>query len=181
MDSSRQSGKAQTLKLIVAAAVLFAAAMLWTRQLVGEPGPEPSAVEAPAPLGDPMEGRKSTEAERKAAIRSIQGQLDAFKAGDFEKAVSYQSAGLKENFASTEAFRQMMERSYPQFVRWTKVSFGESVSDESGDRVHIPATVTGEDGRTVEAVYLMRREDGLYKVEGVGGGFPRRLEGTETL
>jgi hypothetical protein len=125
--------------------------------------------------------RPSTAAEKTAAVQSIRKQLDAFKRGDFTEAVTYQSEALKRNFESTAAFQGMMERSYPQFVRWKTVRFGDARSDAAGDRVVVPAIVKGEDGRTVEAIYTMLREGDTYRVEGVAGGRPRRLEGEQTL
>src|SRR5205814_533673 len=58
--------------------------------------------------------RPATTAERRAAIASIQAQLDAFRKDDYQQAVSYQSASLKRSFRSVTEFRRMMKRSYPQ-------------------------------------------------------------------
>ena len=136
----------------------LSAPLLAAPRLVQElPGPEAGA-------------RKATEAERKAAIASIEGQLKAFKADDYAAALKYQSSGLKGNFENAEEFRQAMKRGYPQFARYRTISYGMSNCDAKGDRLAIQVTLTGEDNITVKAVYLMLRENGEYKVDGVLGG-----------
>ncbi len=114
--------------------------------------------------------RSAKPAERLAAITSIQAQLKAFSKDDYKTAVTYQSAGLRRNFASTDAFRTMMVRVYPEFAHYKSVQFGPAQCDVTGLHLAIPAVVTGQDGATVHAVYLMVREGKVYHIEGVGGG-----------
>jgi uncharacterized protein DUF4864 len=111
--------------------------------------------------------RKPTEAERKAASTSIEAQLKAFKADDYQAAMKYQSAALRENFESVEQFRQTIKRGYPQFASYKSVTFGEAACDKAGDRLAIQITLTGQDGVIVRALYTMLREQGEYKVDGV--------------
>jgi hypothetical protein len=133
-----------------------------------------SAAPAQAPL--PAKMRPAKAADRQAAIRSIQAQLKAFGRDDYKTAVTYQSAGLKRNFPSTEAFRAMMVRTYPEFAHYKTVTFGPAQSDTAGNHLAILASVTGQDGITKRAVYLMVREGKVYRVEGVAGGAQMRLE-----
>lgn len=114
--------------------------------------------------------RAAKTAERSAAINSIQTQLKAFGRDDYQTAITYQSAGLKGSFPSTAAFRAMMRRAYPEFAHYKSVTFGPAQCDAQGIHLAIPATVTGKDGVTVRAVYLMVREGKVYRVEGVAGG-----------
>ena len=114
--------------------------------------------------------RPAKAAERAAAINSIQIQLKAFRKGDYKTAVTYQSAGLRHMFASTDAFRAMMLRMYPQFAHFKSVQFSVASCDSSGAHLAIPAAITGQDGVTIHAVYLMVREGKVYHVEGVAGG-----------
>lgn len=107
---------------------------------------------------------------RRAATAAIQAQLQAFAKGDYQTAIKYQSAGLKQSFGSPETFRQMMEASYPEFAHYKKVKFGLVKSDVSGQRVLVPVDLTGQDGLTVRAAYLMVREGKAYRVQGVVGG-----------
>ncbi len=114
--------------------------------------------------------RAAKASERSAAINSIQTQLKAFGRDDYRTAITYQSAGLKGSFPSTGAFRAMMQRAYPEFAHYKSVTFGPAQCDAQGIHLAIPATVTGKDGVTVRAVYLMVREGKVYRVEGVAGG-----------
>ncbi len=118
--------------------------------------------------GPPM--RLAKAAERLAAINSIQAQLKAFGKDDYKTAITYQSAGLRKNFASPDAFRAMMVHVYPEFAHYKTVQFGPAHCDLTGAHLAIPATVTGQDGVTVHAVYLLVREGKVYHIEGVGGG-----------
>jgi len=114
--------------------------------------------------------RAPTDAERKAAIASIEAQLKAFRDNDYVKATKYQSSGLRGNFDTPDDFRRMMRQSYPQFANYKSVSFGEALCSEKGDVLRINATITGQDAVTVRAVYIMVREEGEYRVTTVLGG-----------
>lgn len=114
--------------------------------------------------------RAATPKERSAAIRSIIAQLEAFKADDYERATTYQSRGLKGNFSSVKNFRHMITENYPQFAHYKKASFGATLATRSGEAVQAPIILTGQDGVTVHAVYLMALENGVYRVMSVSGG-----------
>jgi len=126
------------------------------------------AVQAQAPAAS--RARPAKASERLAAIGSIQAQLKAFGRDDYRAAIIYQSAGMKSTFPSVGAFRAMMLRAYPEFAHYKSVTFGSAQCDAPGVHLAIPATVTGKDGVTVRAVYLMVREGKVYRVEGVAGG-----------
>lgn len=125
----------------------------------------------------PAKMRPAKPAERQGAINSIQAQLKAFGRGDYKAAVTYQSAGLKKSFPSADAFRAMMVRTYPEFAHYKAVTFGPAQSDPTGTHVAILASITGQDGVLVKAVYLMVREAKIYRVEGVAGGAQTPPEG----
>jgi hypothetical protein len=129
---------------------------------------------AQAPL--PAKMRPAKPAERQAAVSSIQAQLKAFGRDDYKTAVTYQSTGLKKNFPSPDAFRAMMMRTYPEFAHYKSVTFGPAQSDPMGTHMAILAAVTGQNGVTRRAVYLMVREGKIYRVEGVAGGAQMPLE-----
>ncbi len=127
-----------------------------------------SLVQAQGPVKAKM--RPAKAAERQAAIHSIQAQLKAFGHDDYKTAITYQSAGLKKNFLSTDAFRTMMVRKYPEFAHYKSAMFGPAQCDPAGRHLTIWTSVTGQDGVTVKALYLMVREGKVYRVEGVAGG-----------
>lgn len=114
--------------------------------------------------------RPAKAAERTAAVSAIQAQLKAFGRDDYKTAITYQSSGLKKNFASPLQFRAMIVQVYPEFARSKHVVFGPAQADATGAHLAIPTAVTGQDGITVHAVYLMVREGKVYRVDGVAGG-----------
>ncbi|HEY3330971.1 MAG TPA: DUF4864 domain-containing protein [Capsulimonadaceae bacterium] len=119
---------------------------------------------APAPL------KAATEAQKKAAQKSITAQLDAFRQDDYYKARFYQGAGLQGHFRDADSFRTMMIHSYPQFAHYKSVKYGSARTDSDGEHVMIEADVTGKDGIVQHAIYSMHLENGVYRVESVMGG-----------
>ena len=118
----------------------------------------------------PNLSRPAKAAERTAAISAIQAQLKAFGRDDYKTAITYQSSGLKKNFASPGQFRAMIVQVYPEFAHSKHVVFGPAQADTTGAHLAISTAVTGQDGITVHAIYLMVREGKVYRVDGVAGG-----------
>lgn len=119
---------------------------------------------------EPIETRAATEAEKKAAVASIEAQLKAFREDDFNKATKYQCLELRKNFESPDDFRRAIKIGYPQFANYKTVTFGEAITDTKGERLQVRITLTGQDGVVVRAIYLMLKEEGEYRVGGVFGG-----------
>lgn len=168
--------------LLVGGVLLIAGALLWPASLprsnsaanrrdsrgAGLNGRRPPAPAVPAPaVPAPIIWRSATGAARRDAIASIRSQLDAFRRDDYAGAMRYQSAGLRRNFPSMKAFRNMMKLHYPQFARYRNARFGPARSDLKGRRVAVPVAVTGRDGVRVGALYVMIREGDIFRVEGV--------------
>ena len=132
--------------------------------------------------------RPARPAERQAATSSIAAQLAAFTAGNYVRAMYFQSMSLRQNFVSLQDFRRMMETSYPQFLQARHVQFGPARAEVNGQHVLVPITFTGRDSIPVKATYIMVREGVphkfVYRVEGVIGGMrpvtPPVLPGTGT-
>lgn len=148
----------------------FSAGGLVLRHLQG-PWLRPAAAQASGGASEPGASLRPAKPDvRRAALAAIQAQLAAFGRGDYATAIKYQSTGLKQNFASPDAFRQMMQSAYPEFAHSKKVKFGLVKSDAAGQHVLVPVELTGQDGVTVQAAYLLVREGKAYRVEGVLGG-----------
>jgi hypothetical protein len=148
-------------------------AVLWSTTF----GPRvPTEVETPAPVESESPPaahdtwKPATKFQKAQASKSITAQLDAFKKDDYTTAVKYQSSNLRRNFASVAQFRQMMNRAYPQFAHYKSVEYGSAVASPDGLYVNLAVRLTGNDGVKVRAVYVMRRENGLYRVDSVAGG-----------
>lgn len=147
--------------------LLLCAGTLW--HSVAAPLPKPAR---PTPKTAPTKptSRPATTKERQAAAQSIRAQLEAFKRDDYATAVRYQSAALKRNFPSVAAFRQMMRATYPQFAAYKSVQFLEARANPKGDHLQMLISLTGTDGTSLRAVYLMVLESKNWRVEGVLGG-----------
>jgi hypothetical protein len=105
-----------------------------------------------------------------AAEGTIIAQLKAFKRNDYQTATVYQSVELKRGMHNPVQFRTLIKTRYPEFASYKSIVFGPVYSDNGNRAVQIPAKVTGTDGKTVSAVYIMLLEGGAYRVAGVDGG-----------
>jgi len=168
--------RAQVLQVaVIAGAMVLVGSGLQAARLKAAPQVRTAAFQGkdePAP----PKLRSLTETERKQVTGAIEAQLKAFRADDFKAAEKYQHSSLKENFASTEAFRAMMRRGYPQLLTYKSVAFGESRCDESGEQAQVRVSVTAKDGTVIKLVYVMEKEDGEYRVMSVFGGQPPKSE-----
>jgi hypothetical protein len=163
--------------VFVAAALLFAVLivrhgrphlLLPTQAQQGSNGP----IGPNGPFG-PMQ--KPTTQDREAAIASIQGQLNAFRKGDFATAMHYQSDGMRQNIRSSAVFQQMMQREYPDFLHFQSVTYQDSKTPDHGDHMFVRITLHMPDKSQVQAIYMMGREGSVYKVGGVQGGMQGML------
>ena len=123
---------------------------------------------SPATSKAPLVWKPATAAQRTAAAASIRAQLEAFKRNDWAKAATYQSQGLRRNFGTIAQFRAVIETNYPQFANYKSVAFLQARA--LGDVVQIQTRLVGKDGVKLNAIYLMKKENGIYRVEGVQGG-----------
>ena len=161
---------------IAIAALLFAGgAWFWTHN---QP-PAPTTIEGVAQAQtapDEPKWKAASAQEKRAAERVILAQLEAFKANDWKQAETYQAAGLKESFASTEQFEQVIKTTYPQFANYKSVSWKQARA--SGPLLQIQIALTGEDDVQIAALYSMVKENvgtkdqpkWEYRVSGVSGG-----------
>jgi len=127
-----------------------------------------------------IDWRPATDKEYAAAKSTVNGQLSAFKADNFQQAALYQSQMLRLAFYTVEHFRDVIRTRYPAFVHYDTVEFGQCVSDADGDRIRLEVTLIGKDHSRVRAAYYLHSEGGAYHVaqvsvgEGEDGGFVRR-------
>jgi hypothetical protein len=110
----------------------------------------------------PADWQKQVERARK----SVQGQLEAFKKGDWDKGFTYAAASFHEQM-HVKDFRQMVESGYPQIARPKAIHLGRG--DWHAGLVAVEVTITGKDGGTGRYLYSLAAEDGEWKVAGVSG------------
>lgn len=126
--------------------------------------------------------RPAYDAEKLAAWRCIKGQLEAFKKDDYATAVKFQSSSLRSMFPNTTQFRNMIRSNYPQFAHYKSLALGHAICDKDGSHLSIAASLNGADGKHVDAIYDLVREDDSYHVAGVsGGGVQQPRSGAPTV
>jgi hypothetical protein len=142
--------------------------LLLRRQITAHPKPPRMDILSTKP--DPNIWHVETGAVKKAVTGSIQAQLVAIRAGDANKAIYYQSSGLRRHFATPQQFVQSITRNYPEFGHSRSAEFGPVWVDKTGNYAQLVVTSRGENGRRARGYYLMVREDGVFRVSGVEGG-----------
>jgi hypothetical protein len=105
------------------------------------------------------------DADVAAARASALAQLEAFRQGDFDRAYTYASVVIREQFGR-EAFERMVRLGYPQIAAPATVTLDGAERAPNGS-VFLFLRVRGADGVAVEAVYEMVLEAGAWKVNGV--------------
>jgi hypothetical protein len=101
-----------------------------------------------------------------AAVRQvIEAQLDAFKRDDAQRAFSFASPRIREQFGTAENFLRMVRMSYPVVYRPHSVQFEAfKVID---DQVFQPVRMFDADGQAWIALYGMERQpDGSWRIDG---------------
>jgi len=166
-QSRRQSLRA-VLGFIAAAAILISMRSIYQGMRHQE---EMRRAEAREEASRPADWEQQVESARKTA----EGQLEAFKRGDWKKAFTYASASFHEQM-KVEDFRGMVERGYPQIARPAEIHLGKG--DWHAGGVEVEVTVTGKDGGKGRYLYTLAPEDGEWRVVGVndvpdGGPSPR--------
>lgn len=111
----------------------------------------------------PTDWQEQVEHARKA----VQGQLEAFKKGDWDKAFAY-AAGSFHQQMHVKEFRQMVEGGYPQLARPGEIELGEG--DWQGGAVGVEVTVTAKDGGKGQYLYTLAPEEDGWKITGVMRG-----------
>ena len=167
------------------AAILFVAlclglcGLVLRRQFLAHPAPPRTSPARPAEEALPFDQsrpvdhrswRPASGGTRRAVRAAILGQLAAIRAGDADRAMSYQSLSLRGNFASPQDFVGMIRSHYPEFARCRSAELGPMWADPSGAHADVTVTVHGENGRSARGDYRMVREGGGYRVAAVFGG-----------
>ena len=95
----------------------------------------------------------------------ISGQIEAFKADDFETAFSFASPTIKRMFGSPARFGAMVQTGYPMVWRPAQVRF--SGLETRGGRTVQSVVVTDQSGALYVLDYEMIAVDGGWQIDGV--------------
>jgi hypothetical protein len=102
-----------------------------------------------------------------ASIRSvIDGQLAAFRRNDGEAAYAFAAPPIRQLFPNVDIFMNMVRQGYPQIFRSRDRSYG--TPRLVNGKVWQIVTITGENGKTVDALYQMvKQATGEWRINGV--------------
>ena len=129
------------------------------------PSPAPTLAATPSPTPTPPTGaHAATEPVKKELTAVIDGQLAAFRANDYPKAFSYASAGIQSMFAP-EDFEKMVKTAYPVIAHSVSSEYG--VMFDTGEEAVVNVRMEDADKKSVEYQYLLKKESGTWKINGV--------------
>jgi Domain of unknown function (DUF4864) len=103
--------------------------------------------------------------DAEAAGRIVMQQLDAFRRDDFEAAFGFASAEIHELFDRAR-FEAMVRGGYPEIAQSVSAIIDGSERG-AGGRLYLLVRVRGANGRGIEAVYEMVREERGWRINGV--------------
>ncbi|HEU4367409.1 MAG TPA: DUF4864 domain-containing protein [Methylomirabilota bacterium] len=92
-------------------------------------------------------------------------QLDAFRRDDFDTAFTFASREIHQLFDRAR-FEQMVRTGYPEIAR-SATAVIDGIQRGDASRLYLFVRVRGTNGRAVEAVYELVREDGAWRINGV--------------
>jgi hypothetical protein len=153
-QSSESSGltdglsRAEILRLLRALSLPFAACLVFF--LVTPTGVQPL--------------KRSRAEIRREVLAVIEGQFSAFQDGDYARARAFAAPGIQQQF-DVAAFERMVKDGYPVIAYWRTVHFGD-VEDNGREAVAL-VSVRGRRGQTRFFRYLLVREGGQWRINGV--------------
>ncbi len=126
----------------------------------------------PDAMPRPPAAHPVSEAVKKELTAVIDGQLDAFRANDYSKAFAYASSMIQGMFAP-EDFEKMVKSAYPVIAHSVSSEFGTML--DTGEQVVVSVRVQNADKQSVEYQYLLKKEAGGWKINGVAEVKPEGL------
>ena len=121
---------------------------------------------------EPSSAHISTAAVKQELTSVIDAQLAAFRANDYRKAYTFAAGMIKEMFPA-EQFETMVKTGYPLIAGSAKAEYG--MSFDTGEEAVVNVTVEGADGKQTQYQYLLKKEDGAWKINGVSELKPEGL------
>ncbi len=106
----------------------------------------------------------SSDALKKEFSEVIEGQLAAFRAGDYAKAYTFAASPIKGMFPA-EDFETMVKNAYPVIAKSTAAEFG--LAFDVGDEAVINVRIENADKKSILYQYMLQKEDGKWKISGV--------------
>ncbi|MBI2517143.1 MAG: DUF4864 domain-containing protein [Opitutae bacterium] len=114
---------------------------------------------------DAGDWRLSPKPIRDAVKQTVEAQLQAIRAKDFEAAYRYASRGIRRQF-SAPVFAAMLKRGYPVLVRHTSADLGVVRDDRENDAM-VVVTVVDQLQRSAAYRYYLTHEGEAWRIDGV--------------
>ena len=107
-----------------------------------------------------------SDADRSAIRQTIQGQIEAFKADDADRAFSFATPMIQSRFGDSSRFVAMVKRGYMPVYRPRQVEFTDLLDVRGKPTQRI--VVIGPDNDVFSAYYMMERQDDeSWRISGV--------------
>lgn len=110
----------------------------------------PMLMGKPQPVSDAEQKRYGPQVQE-----VIEGQIDAFRSDDGERAFAYASPNIQRIFGSPDPFMQMVRQAYPVVYRPQSMKFRKLIRID--DAWFQPVEMSDRDGRLWLAVYRMQK------------------------
>jgi hypothetical protein len=142
--------------------------------LAGSLGPATLLPAARATTGDeaPAAPHASSDAVKKELTDVIDAQLSAFRAGDYTKAYGFAASSIRDMFAPAD-FAIMVKTGYPVIAHSAKAEYG--MAFDTGEEAVVNVQIQDAAGKSGEFQYLLKKEDGSWKIGGVSEVKPSGL------
>ena len=121
-------------------------------------------VAATAPAEPAADAHPTTTAVKQELTAVIDAQFTAFRANDYPKAYSFAATAIQGMF-SRDHFEEMVKTAYPVIAHSAKAEYG--LAFDTGEEAVVNVTVENADGQRVPYQYLLKKEDGVWKINGV--------------
>ncbi len=105
------------------------------------------------------------QAQDAAIEDTINSQIEAFQADDFDQAFDYASPSLQSMFRTSENFRQMVTQGYPMVWRPAQVEYLEQRNEDGA--IWQKVLITDQKGGVHVLDYRMLQTDEGWKINGV--------------
>lgn len=113
----------------------------------------------------PFTAWAQSDADVREATTVVMQQLEAFRRGDFDTAYTFASEMIRSRF-DRAAFEQMVTIGYPEIGRSATAYVASSRLGPDG-ALYLRVKIRGANGKAIEAVYELVREDGSLRINGV--------------
>lgn len=131
-------------------------------------GCDPTSLVGREPVEDATQSAGDcTDDVRDVLGRTIDAQLHAFRAEDWDGALEFATDDFREGFDAAR-FREVIEAEFPVVAANVERSFGPCAVS-SDDEAQFAVTVMDADGATQALAWLLSREAGIWRI---GGAVP---------